>query len=28
VNPHPKGFKADRIRSRSNNRSCRVCHDF
>jgi len=28
VNPHPKDFKADRIQSRSNNRSCRVCHDF
>ncbi len=28
VNPHPKDFKADRIRSKSNNRSCRVCHDF
>jgi hypothetical protein len=26
VNPHPKNFKADRIGSRSNNRSCVVCH--
>lgn len=28
VNPHPRDFKADRIRSKSNGRSCRVCHDF
>lgn len=28
INPHPKDFKADRIGSRSNNRSCRVCHNF
>ena len=28
INPHPANFKADRIRSRSNSRSCRVCHDF
>lgn len=28
VNPHPRSFKADRIRSKSNDRSCRVCHDF
>jgi hypothetical protein len=27
VNPHPRNFKGDRIRSRSD-RSCRVCHDF
>jgi hypothetical protein len=26
VNPHPTGFKASRIGSRSNDRSCRVCH--
>jgi mono/diheme cytochrome c family protein len=26
VNPHPKNFKADRIGSRSNNRSCVACH--
>ena len=28
VNPHPRDFKAGRIQSRSNNRSCKVCHDF
>lgn len=28
VNPHPKDFNAGRIRSRSNNRTCPVCHDF
>jgi hypothetical protein len=28
INPHPRDFKADKIRSRSNSRSCRVCHDF
>lgn len=28
INPHPEDFKADRIRSKSNGRSCVVCHDF
>lgn len=28
INPHPKDFNAGRIGSRSNNRSCRVCHDL
>ena len=28
INPHPRDFKGSRIQSRSNNRSCRVCHDF
>jgi hypothetical protein len=28
INPHPRDFNAGRIQSRSNNRSCRVCHDF
>ncbi len=26
VNPHPRNFKADRVGSKSNNRSCVVCH--
>lgn len=28
INPHPRDFQAGKIGSRSNNRSCRVCHDF
>ncbi len=28
INPHPRDFQASRIKDRSNNRSCRVCHDF
>ena len=28
INPHPKDFPAGKIGSRSNNRSCRVCHDL
>ncbi len=28
VNPHPRDFKADKLRSRSGDRTCRVCHDF
>jgi len=28
INPHPREFKGDRIRSKSGGRSCVVCHDF
>jgi hypothetical protein len=28
INPHPPGFKAGNIQSRTGNRTCRVCHDF
>jgi len=28
INPHPSDFQGDRIGSRSNNRSCRVCHNM
>ena len=28
INPHPRDFKADRVRSKSGGRSCVACHDF